>query len=655
MQLIPLPWLPSTEVTKTAKHYGYRLSGMALTVVLLSACNSEDGFSSDDSYNLTVDGETALIVAQTGQLHAVASHSDSSDIDVTDKITWTSSSPSVVSIDEEGHYKALEVGSAVLEGVYQGEVVEIKEVEVTEGHSVTLDVTDANALNINIEYNNSAMVVDWGDGTSTELDNTPAAIWSEHLYDKPYTGSVTFRALDEIEFTEMDLQGAWSFDTDVIGLIAPELTRLSVTFIDMVYPYIYESPGISGDIDNFPDTLTFLNIDGTENSLSGNALGIPPLVTHLGLYGNGNSLTISMADLSHLPEDLQVFDVRAGETGVISGSLSELSRFASMKTFHVNGDMDSLEGALTDFPEGIEVISIDDNNTKPDISGDLSDMPASVHTYSIFDNQTKITGALSDLKRTEPFVSLSFSNNEGFSNSLEELPQVTSDMNITDAAITGDFADYPYAAPTDKLIFRGAYDVDLAQAASFLSDIPTSFTFETSGVITGDLSSLSHLNLRSIIHIAGSQTQVTGDISDLRGVVCNHKVPTNDSGTLGDENYGCQMILTGPHQVSGDFRTIVNGLPENTKIWLSLKGGEHTISLIGDEPISKVYRLDLLGAGVSEQEVDDILKAFALGERHDGLLDLSGKNAPPSATGLIHKAILEAKGWTVTTTKNQQP
>ena len=311
MQLIQLPWLPSTEVTKTARHYGYRLSGLALTVMLLSACNSEDGFSSDDSYNLTVDGETALIVAQTGQLHAVASHSDSSDIDVTDKITWTSSSPSVVSIDEEGHYKALEVGSAVLEGVYQGEVVEIKEVEVTEGHSVTLDVTDANALNINIEYNNSAMVVDWGDGTSTELDNTPAAIWSEHLYDKSYTGSVTFRALDEIEFTEMDLQGAWNFTTDELAIIAPSLKRLSVTNYDN--GSLVESSAIGGNIDTLPDVIEYLELNGANNHLTGDEQGLPVSTRYIVLVGNGNSIKFDIDNLNNLSPLLELSLIHISE------------------------------------------------------------------------------------------------------------------------------------------------------------------------------------------------------------------------------------------------------------------------------------------------------------------------------------------------------
>jgi hypothetical protein len=59
--------------------------------------------------------------------------------------------------------------------------------------------------------------------------------------------------------------------------------------------------------------------------------------------------------------------------------------------------------------------------------------------------------------------------------------------------------------------------------------------------------------------------------------------------------------------------------------------------------------LDASGCALPEGEVDGVLDALDVAAGEDGTVDLSGgTNAPPSAAGLVSKAALQVKGWTVT-------
>ena len=646
MQLIQLPWLPSTEVTKTARHYGYRLSGLALTVMLLSACNSEDGFSSDDSYNLTVDGETALIVAQTGQLHAVASHSDSSDIDVTDKITWTSSSPSVVSIDEEGHYKALEVGSAVLEGVYQGEVVETKEVEVTEGHSVTLDVTGANALKVDIEYNNSAMVVDWGDGTSTELDSTPADIWSEHIYVDTYTGDVTFRALEPIDFKDINLEGAWSFNFQELQDIASELTHLQVRdwagYING--EYIVEGTSVYGHLNQLPLTIKDLHIVGKQANISGTEDDLPPQLEKLTVDGSNSSVHINLDNMSRYSEILVSLTTKG--SNMVSGQLSSLSGFSKLENLWLTSSL-GIEGEITDLssiPSLTSFVVVPLNSTRVDIAGDIASIPPSISSYQISNNDSLVTGNLDALVRDKPFDHLAFNNGEVFTSSVANIPQVLNELNLPSTDIVGRASEYSYPEISAIRLNGGTYTVDLQSLGETFSKITGNFIFNTSGEINGDLSSLSSLSLGPTTWLNGNKTSgnITGNVRDLIGPMCN--VATT---------WQCEIRIFGYNTVEGDLRDLVDGLNEknkgNAQLNLLFRGDAHNITLSSSEALKNVKELELLGAGLESEIVDNVLIALNKNGLENGTVNIGVNNNPPTSKGLIAKASLRDKGWGVHT------
>ncbi len=63
---------------------------------------------------------TSLALGTNGQLKALATYSDDTLVDVTSQISWSSSAPTLVSVDANGQIKALAVGSAVISGSLGG-------------------------------------------------------------------------------------------------------------------------------------------------------------------------------------------------------------------------------------------------------------------------------------------------------------------------------------------------------------------------------------------------------------------------------------------------------------------------------------------------------------------------------------------------------
>ena len=101
--------------------------------------------------------------------------------------------------------------------------------------------------------------------------------------------------------------------------------------------------------------------------------------------------------------------------------------------------------------------------------------------------------------------------------------------------------------------------------------------------------------------------------------------------------------------VTGDISS-VSGLTALTHLYLSgTSVSDYTSTTLPDWEGTNIHIQDL---GLSEQEVDDFLCDLdtATGDPGNGTLDISGTNAPPSATGLTCETSLEDKNWAVTVT-----
>ena len=646
MQLIQLPWLPSTEVTKTARHYGYRLSGLALTVMLLSACNSEDGFSSDDSYNLTVDGETALIVAQTGQLHAVASHSDSNDIDVTDKITWTSSSPSVVSIDEEGHYKALEVGSAVLEGVYQGEVVETKEVEVVDSYSITFPVTAATAIDVDIEHNNDAMVVDWGDGSSCDLDDiTEINDCSVHDYTSPYTGNVTLRAPTVPSLNTLIYHGPFNFDLSYLIQVAPKLKHIEAYNLD-------QNSLLHGHLSNLPRGLVSAKLSNSSSSdslsyFNGTESDLPSTLELLEVGnkgGSGGSVSINLSNLGVITPNLKSLFIGASSVDDnVVGDLQDLQLFPELNKLVFYTDISGVTGDLISIEDlhYLKTFSLIPKGTKPIITGNFGSLPSNL-------NHIKAKGVagfeyIGQLQRTEPFEVLQVTESASFDFDSEKFPVVDGEELVIEGNLTGELSLPSQTLPTwaFHLDARGAgdFNVDLEQFTDtvVVGGLLERFLLSTDGSIEGDLSDLNFKSHR--VTLDSEHGEITGNIANF---------PSCQLAKAEE----CWLSITTPNNVTGDIREYLNSrlVQHLGSISIAIREGG-VIELTDSASLDNVGKIVLLGDGISQSSVNNIMIGLDKNGMSDGEVTLSDStntnNPPPTGSGLLAAQSLEAKGWDV--------
>ena len=653
MQLIQLPWLPSTEVTKTAKHYGYRLSGLALTVMLLSACNSEDGFSSDDSYNLTVDGETALIVAQTGQLHAVASHSDSSDIDVTDKITWTSSSPSVVSIDEEGHYQALEVGSAVLEGVYQGEVVETKEVEVMDSYSITFPVTAATAIDVDIEHNNDAMVVDWGDGSSCQLDDiTEIQDCSEHLYTEQYTGEITLRAVTQPDLISFTAKGPFSFDLAYLNQVAPELKTFAIDNLE-------EPSKVHGELIDLPKGLVEVSINtGTDGAyFSGSERDFPTQIKKIsvGNFSVKGGVNIDISNLVNIAPDLESLTVGSffypigvapegdvNNIDIVTGDLNTLNSLRNIRELTLRGNLASLEGSISDLRDlSLTVLTIRpyDSNTLI-AGGSFLDIPETVTTLDVKDVPGMYGITNLDTQKSYDVLRIEEWDWNDI-NKINEIKIADGGELIVRSKWTGALDNFKRLPKVTVIAANQSYDpVDLTSFFKTLeNDNFESFNLLDASHIDLDLSSLKRFTGHSF-WLKSNSGVVTGNLNDIPA--CQLEVPKT-----------CYLSISVPNNISGDLGEFISRLEGNDTIKythiLFRQGGQ--IELSSSAPLNTLRKLEILGDGMSQSSVNNIFIGLNRNGIFDGSVILGNmthtNNPPPTGAGLLAAQSLEAKGWDV--------
>ena len=634
MQLIQLPWLPSTEVTKTAKHHGYRLSGMALTVMLLSACNSEDGFSSDDEYGLSVSGQNTLIVSQTAQLSAVASHSGD---DVTGNITWSSSSPMVVAVNDDGQYEALSTGTATLEGMYDGQVVESRDVEVIEGESITLNVVNATNIQLEAEFDNAAMVVDWGDKTSTEVKDERLY----HTYEtQSYTGEVTFRAETLPKLSELRVWGAWAFSLSKLNEVAPELEVFEAH--DSTEGIIEEGL-VSGKLINLPRNLKEVDISDSFGSvLFGSETDLPPTMESVGL-GNRTENGLLQFDLTSMSTHLTKlkslkFHATPNGVGVFTGDLADLQMFADLKRFDVQTTASGLTGELSSLPQGLEQFVLSPTNVdNSHISGSISDIPSSITHLTISNRVTNVTGGIEDLQRQDGFERLNITGSTSIG--ISSLPKASSHLQVR-GDFSGDLNELPNKSMTGALDINGGnFDADLSV---FEKEFELSYyiTLNTSGDITGDLASVSHLSLWNL-NLLSSLGFVTGNIIDVPA--CKSGFTENGAGRA------CTVVITTPNSISGDLREFAASRTNLGTLKVDIRG-DNTIYLSGREPLEGFNFVKIQGAGMTSESVDNVLIALDGNNLEGGTVWLAGNNYAPSLDGALAALRLEGKGWTVSYT-----
>lgn len=341
---------------------------------------------------------------------------------------------------------------------------------------------------------------------------------------------------------------------------------------------------ITGAVTDIPATCEIFSV--STNTISGNVSQLPAGITAVRI-GMGNTITGDIADLPFTA--LYHIDISGSNT--IYGDIADIP--ATVTLFHVLG-LNTIDGDIANFKSGMLYVNIGGYNT---VTGDIADIVSTITSITIAGYNT-IYGDLVDLPGTLVSVSI-----EG------------------DNVIDGDIADLP-AGTLTSLTLLGDTTV-----YGDIVNIPASVRY---------------------FYIGGTNT-ITGDLADLHSAMGTFNVSGNNTiyGLVEDLPASIISItLHGQNTVSGDF----GGLP--TACYYAYFTGLNTISdYMTKTWLQSGYTIILTptgAGGLSSAEVDQFLIdidndcPFTITYRRT--IDIRGTNAAPTATSVVARASLIAKG-----------
>lgn len=170
-----------------------------------------------------------------------------------------------------------------------------------------------------------------------------------------------------------------------------------------------------------------------------------------------------------------------------------------------------------------------------------------------------------------------------------------------------------------------------------MTNLSYHLALNTSGDISGDLYDLSHNDYYTVSLSSGSGN-ITGHIAN--ATACR-KATTNLSV--------CYLRILGDNTVTGDLRSYLDNTTFLNNFEVDIRG-QNTVSLASSDKLERVLHVTIVGAGMSQTSVDNILVGLDKNGLSYGTVDLSGNNPAPSGTGAAAVASLQSKGWSVTVT-----
>jgi hypothetical protein len=209
----------------------------------------------------------------------------------------------------------------------------------------------------------TAIVVDWGDGSTSSYSGTLMTI--SHTYSSAFTGNIKVSCSDGNSVINR-IDGFSS--TNTLNSIAFSTTQLG-TFLGLEQFNCTESNIISGDITNLPNSLTSFSLSGS-NTTSGNILNLPVGLTYF--YVNGSN--IITGNIANLPPSLIYCYIEGNNT--TSGNISTLP--STIVEFRNKG-LNTTTGSISTLSSGLRYYDNHGNNTT---SGDIATLPAIMETFS---------------------------------------------------------------------------------------------------------------------------------------------------------------------------------------------------------------------------------------------------------------------------------
>lgn len=415
-----------------------------------------------------------------------------------------------------------------------------------------------------------------------------------------------------------------------------------------------------GMVDDLPTTMEKLLIR-TGCNFSGDVVNLPPNLNYLWLGSNDKLSGLT----SNMPPTLDYIDLQFSQN-TISGLVSGLpkvncsspyvtcSGFYTFPTIKINGSntiSGDISGLTGSYPRDVIFGGL---NT---ISGDILGLPNSIQLLSMAGNNT-VSGCLSGLTMTGNPVTLAFLGNNIISCDGTGIPSGVTQLTIGgNNTTTGDISTYS-GASLDVLNIQGSNTIT-GDVGGIFSGIST-FYIDGNNTLFSDISTIP--NGGKNYTILGDNV-VDGDFTGIPSTyeylqVEGNNVITGDIGSMPPDLIW--LTIKGDNTIFGALNTLSSSKLQRITIQSSactITGPVAGISLTMPTFQQFIYIPTDASGALTSTDVDDLLCYFTgvswnIGVGGVRLLQLTGTNAAPTVTGLACKAVLTGSPLNVTVQTN---
>jgi len=371
----------------------YRLFIFSLCSLSIIACSGDgDSFSeavevndleiSSISISLGSDIDSSRIqIGETEQLTASATNRDGETVDITDRVTWSSSNSNIVKIDSSGETSGLSTGVVLI----SAELADLSDeftLEASDQALTTIELTP-NSLTMAVCSNGETLVATgiYEDGYDKDL--TKKVTWAASPSDRAevslVAGVLTTLTVGEVSITAthagiVSAPLVVDVDGDLLSSISITNENTSLTVGDepqYVATATYTDTSDETDVTNMVNWTSnnseVLSVDNNESK--GKGKGVTGGVTTLTaicdtLSSKAGDLTVTVSDEPELRNI--TIKTSGGQRSDIKHDISEDGETLNLKAFELYSDateveLDSADDIEWSVDEGDDIASVDSN------------------------------------------------------------------------------------------------------------------------------------------------------------------------------------------------------------------------------------------------------------------------------------------------------
>jgi len=445
---------------------------LGASALLLTTCGA---FHSEESLSgiLVTPGNPIIPVGTTQQFNASGHFNDQTNRDLTSQVAWSSSDPTVATIDVNGLAKAISTGITTIQATssipptYSGGSI----------GSTTLTVSSASLISLSISPSNP---------------NLPAGVTQQFTATGTYSDGTSFDLTGQVTWSSSDPSVANITSSGLATAITPGTTTLSAVF-----------GGVSGSTTLTVNsaTLSALTVSPANPAITSIPVGVTEQFIATGIYSDGTSFNITN-QVSWSSSNPSI--------GAISNS--GLATATAPGATTVTASSGAISGNTNLTVNSATLSSIVVTPANPSIPVGVSEQFVAMGTYSdgtSYDLTTQVTWSLSNPVATVNSNGLATSVSVGTTTITASLGSISGGTTLTVSSATLAYISVFFTIPqpsipvgfSRQLVAMGTYSdgtsYDITTRVTWSSSNAAAVTVNSNGLATGV--AVGTANLRAIL------------------------------------------------------------------------------------------------------------------------------------------------------------